>query len=157
MPEKSIGNFEPLHFCQLSDGKWLPTDIDGKMWIFEIWISSRKHGFESCLGTKTARICHYPIKDPRTSSWPLGGHPWWESLGREETEREKARDQNSVEKPELSLLPKLPSLVETENREFFWKSGIRSWSMKILQSLLYGLALAGPQQDDTEEMCGGVS
>ena len=29
--------------------------------------------------------------------------------------------------------------------------------MKILQSLLYGLALAGPQQDDTEEMCGGVS
>ena len=29
--------------------------------------------------------------------------------------------------------------------------------MKILQSLLYGLALAGPQQDDQEEMCGGVS
>ena len=29
--------------------------------------------------------------------------------------------------------------------------------MKILSSLLAGLVLAGPTQDDTVEMCGGVS
>ena len=29
--------------------------------------------------------------------------------------------------------------------------------MKILSSLLAGLALAGPTQEDTVEMCGGVS
>ena len=42
-------------------------------------------------------------------------------------------------------------------RHTHWLEVFSNDRMKILSSLLAGLVLAGPTQDDTVEMCGGVS